>query len=79
MNNIKTGDVETMKKVLMNQTISAYIFVVDDLFQYSKGIYTNDKCNDDCTAPNHAVIITGHGTENGVEYWIGLKINNYLS
>lgn len=70
INNIKTGDAEQMRQVLVNQPISAYIHVVDDLFQYHTGIYTNDQCSKDCSSPNHAVIITGHGVENGVAYWI---------
>lgn len=67
-----------MQDVLKNQTISAYIFVVDDLFQYSKGIYSNDNCSADCSAPNHAVIITGYGSENGVNFWIGFINKKYI-
>lgn len=62
-----------MFKVLKNQPISAYIFVEDDLFHYSRGVYTNDECSKDCSSPNHAVLITGYGTTTaGINYWIGL-------
>ncbi len=70
---IATRDVTTMIQVLKNQPISAYIYVMDDFFQYHSGIYTNDECSADCSAPNHAVLITGYATtSDGLSYWIGL-------
>ena len=64
----------TMLTVIKNQPISAYINVMDDLFQYSTGIYSNDECNADCSAPNHAVLITGYAnSSDGTNYWIGLN------
>lgn len=45
------------------------IQVTDDFFYYSGGIFTdvNNFCND---WPNHAILLTGFGTEDGIDYWI---------
>jgi cathepsin L len=51
--------------------------VENGLFSYTKGIYNGVTAGvSECPAtnpPNHAVVIVGYGTENGVDFW---KIRN---
>ncbi|XP_003738979.1 cathepsin L1 [Galendromus occidentalis] len=35
---------------------------------YEKGIFSDPKCGE--KAPNHALLVTGYGSENGVDYWM---------
>jgi hypothetical protein len=35
---------------------------------YQGGIYSDKKCSN--VDMNHAVIVVGYGTENGVDYWL---------
>ena len=41
-----------------------------DFFSYSDGIYDSDLCCERCRRTNHAVLVVGYGTENGIDYWL---------
>ena len=50
------------------QPVSVAIQADTILFQhYSSGIITDVKCG---TNLDHAVLIVGYGTENGIDYWL---------
>ena len=52
--------------------LSIFSVVVDSsdiTFQYySSGIYCSSKCSK--RKPNHAMLVVGYGTDDGVDYWI---------
>jgi cathepsin L len=37
---------------------------------YEKGIYDSEQCSPDADLGDHAVLLVGYGTENGIDYWI---------
>ncbi|UYV60927.1 hypothetical protein LAZ67_1002858 [Cordylochernes scorpioides] len=37
---------------------------------YKGGIFNNLKCGNDPDSINHAVLLVGYGTENGIDYWL---------
>ncbi|UYV60934.1 CTSL [Cordylochernes scorpioides] len=37
---------------------------------YKGGIFNNPKCGNDPDSINHAVLLVGYGTENGIDYWL---------
>lgn len=45
-------------------------YVADDLYSYSSGVYTDAKNQCAGKSYNHAVLLVGYGTENGIDYWI---------
>lgn len=45
-------------------------YVSNDFFNYAGGIYTDSKRKCPNHYPNHAVLVVGYGTENGIDYWI---------
>ena len=57
-----------LKKAVSMQPVSVAIQADTILFQhYSSGIITDVKCG---TNLDHAVLIVGYGTENGIDYWL---------
>eukprot|EP00746_Dinoflagellata_sp_MGD_P084860 gnl/MRDRNA2_/MRDRNA2_33645_c0_seq1.p1 gnl/MRDRNA2_/MRDRNA2_33645_c0~~gnl/MRDRNA2_/MRDRNA2_33645_c0_seq1.p1 ORF type:complete len:647 (-),score=83.38 gnl/MRDRNA2_/MRDRNA2_33645_c0_seq1:26-1966(-) len=57
---------DQMKYYVVQRPVGGYIRVQHDFHQYSSGVY--DACTS--TSPNHAIVIAGYGTENGVAYWL---------
>lgn len=43
--------------------------VEDDFFDYESGVYRSDDCGTTTDDVNHAVVLTGYGSENGLKYW----------
>lgn len=66
-------------ETLLMQVVATYgpvavdIHAPDDFYYYRSGIYYNSHCNQPV---NHAVVIVGYGTQNGVDYW---KVKNSWS
>lgn len=50
--------------------IVVYYFVDTNFQQYKSGIFSSDKCNLEEDLVNHAVLVVGYGSENGVNYWL---------
>ena len=54
-----------MVEVLKTQP-GNFHFNIDQLASYAGGIFAPTNCS---TGPNHAVLVTGYGEEDGVKYW----------
>ncbi|XP_017077676.1 procathepsin L-like [Drosophila eugracilis] len=66
---IPPGDEELMKKVVATLgPLACTVSVTDTLKNYKRGIYDNDECNQG--ELNHAILVVGYGSENGLDYWI---------
>ncbi|KAE9586739.1 putative actinidain [Lupinus albus] len=64
---VPSGDEKKLLKAVASQPVSVGICGSDRAFQlYSRGIFTGP-CS---TSLDHAVLIVGYGSENGVDYWI---------
>ncbi|XP_054818522.1 zingipain-2-like [Prosopis cineraria] len=64
---VPPNDEKQLLKAVATQPVSVGICGSDRAFQlYSKGIFTGP-CS---TSLDHAVLIVGYGSENGVDYWI---------
>ncbi|XP_050158736.1 low-temperature-induced cysteine proteinase [Malus sylvestris] len=79
---VPPNDEEQLLQAVANQPVSVGICGSDIAFQlYSKGIFTGPCSN----SLDHAVLIVGYGSENGVDYWIvknswgkGWGMNGYI-
>ncbi|XP_010458294.1 PREDICTED: low-temperature-induced cysteine proteinase-like [Camelina sativa] len=64
---VKTNDEKALKEAVAVQPVSVGICGSERAFQlYSSGIFSGP-CS---TSLDHAVLIVGYGSENGVDYWI---------
>ncbi|CAI0435975.1 unnamed protein product [Linum tenue] len=64
---VRPGDELALKSAVAKQPVSVGVCGSDRAFQlYSKGIFTGP-CS---TSLDHAILIVGYGSENGVDYWI---------
>lgn len=45
-------------------------YVASDLYSYSKGVYTDAKNQCAGKSYNHAVLLVGYGTQDGIDYWL---------
>ncbi len=62
---------KNMKAALKKGLLSTYMYISDNLYMYESGIITDDKlCRNIGNEVNHGVVIVGHGSEKGVNYWI---------
>lgn len=50
--------------------IVVYYYVDENFQQYKSGIFASEKCNLAGGFINHAVLVIGYGSENGVSYWL---------
>ena len=74
------NNLNTLQTAVATQPVSGSIEVVDDLMEYTGGIYTGKgdgpgtegPCQNDTTANvNHAVTFVGYGTTpEGIDYWL---------
>lgn len=66
--NVTSNDESLLKKqVAKGPVIAAIDFSLDSFMFYSGGIYYDPKCSSELV--NHAVVVTGYGTENGTDFW----------
>jgi hypothetical protein len=67
---VPAGDTKALMEAVAQQPVSTAVQAGQSAFQmYKEGVLTSD-----CTANvDHAVLIVGYGTDNGVDYW---KIKN---
>nr|XP_023020438.1 crustapain-like isoform X1 [Leptinotarsa decemlineata] len=68
---IHRGDEYDLKRnVALKGPVSVRIAIRDSFGSYSSGIYDDPLCPVHYWETNHAVLVTGYGTENGKDYWI---------
>ncbi|XP_050508632.1 uncharacterized protein LOC126885881 [Diabrotica virgifera virgifera] len=64
---INEKEEELKNAVKENGPVSVGMYVDGRLRLYSEGVWYNKKCSD---TENHAMVLVGYGTENGVDYWL---------
>jgi C1A family cysteine protease len=63
-------DEEWMKHYLFNNgPLYVSFYVSNDFYSYRSGIYTDSRRFCGTQYNNHAVLLVGYGTENGLNYW----------
>lgn len=66
--NVTSNDEYLLKKaVAKGPVIAAIDFSLDSFLFYKDGIYFDQECSSENV--NHAIVITGYGTENGTDFW----------
>lgn len=64
-------DEDLIRNALANLgPVAIAIQACGSLENYASGIYDDSTCGRDDVTLNHAVVITGYGSENGRDYWI---------
>lgn len=62
---------DAIKEALFNVgPLYITLFTSTDLYGYKSGVYTDEKKRCGNNNPNHAVLLVGYGTLNGVDYWL---------
>jgi C1A family cysteine protease len=65
---VTPNNVAQMKAAATLQPLAVAIEADKLCFQvYKSGVFSNSRCG---TTLDHAVLVVGYGTENGVEYWL---------
>ena len=65
---MSTYDPNEIKEFVARFPVTVGMDASSDYFRfYSTGIITTEKCG---TGLNHAVLIVGYGTDNGIDYWL---------
>lgn len=65
---LKANDENLLKRVVLQTPVLTSIDINHESFmRYSSGIYYERDC---ITNTNHAVVVIGYGSENGLDYWI---------
>ena len=66
--NVTPNDQVSLRGAVAQQPVSIAISADTKIFQsYSGGVITSISCY---TSLDHGVLITGYGTENGIDYWL---------
>lgn len=66
---VPSGDEEGLKRTVAEIGPIAIVFhVIDSFFKYTSGVYDDPSCSSQ--SPNHAMLVVGYGTEDGVDYWL---------
>ena len=73
-NQLDYSNTNQIIEALKLNPVIAHLYVANDFYFYSSGIYTSDSCQSQvsnyCQGVNHAVLLTGYGVENNVKYYI---------
>lgn len=65
---IPQGDEQALLQAVASKgPIAVAIAANSNFMSYNGGIYDDPTCS---TAVNHAVLLIGYGSENGVDYWL---------
>lgn len=66
--NVTSNDESSLKRAIAKGPVIAAIdFSLESFMFYSGGIYYDPKCSS--VLVNHAIVVTGYGTENGTDFW----------
>lgn len=67
--NVTSNDEYELKRAigLGGPVIAAIDFSLDSFIFYKDGIYYDPECSSELV--NHAIVVTGYGTENGTDFW----------
>jgi C1A family cysteine protease len=64
------ANANAMMTALQAGPIAVAFNVVDSLYQYRSGVYSDPSCTASPGYPNHAVTCVGYGTLGGQDYWV---------
>ena len=69
--NVTEGDEDSIMEIVATKgPVSIAFQVVNDFRLYHSGVYSSTQCKNGSQDVNHAVLIVGYGTEQGVPYWL---------
>ena len=69
--NVTEGDEDSIMEIVATKgPVSIAFQVVNDFRLYHSGVYSSSQCRNGSQDVNHAVLIVGYGTEQGVPYWL---------
>lgn len=63
------GDENEIYEALFHSPVQSAIVTTPELMLYENGVLEN-VCKDATAEPDHAVLVMGHGVDNGGRYWI---------
>jgi C1A family cysteine protease len=68
----ETNSDAKIQRAILEQGVVVGMMNATDLSssEYSSGIYSYASCPNCSPCVNHAILIVGWGTENGIDYWI---------
>jgi cathepsin L len=69
------NDSEGIKKALAKGLVGGYIYCSENFYAYAGGIIRKDaNCANIGRQVNHAITFVGYGSENGVDYWLIVRV-----
>lgn len=70
-NKVTAGNANAVKDYLFNVgPLYVTFYVSSDFYSYRSGVYTDSYRYCNTQYANHAVLLVGYGTQNGVDYWL---------
>lgn len=68
--NVPQNEAAIKEALFANGPLYIIYHVSNDFYSYKSGIFTDVKNSCGTNGPNHAVLLVGYGTLNGVDYWL---------
>ena len=69
--NVTEGDEDSIMAIVATKgPVSIAFQVASDFRLYHSGVYSSTQCKNGTQDVNHAVLVVGYGTEQGVPYWL---------